>query len=506
SNAYNLRKPDSISGSWSGDIKVQIPSTGISIDELSRLLRERLGHETHVSGEVWRDGDRIALTVRDGTSLARTFEGKPSDLSLLMDKAADALLRQTQPFVYVSLLAQRNDAHGIIALSRQLILNGSASDRALAYTYWANALANLGEDHAAIHPYARGIALAPGDPMSSFFAVNADIALDHGEAFAEHAAMAARLFGTSAARIYRPEALANAIPSANSMLAQTQGDFANAARNDAIAAQYAFSDYENIGALVTVADLARGHDPAAARAILADHPDYTDGKAVVLLDFVGPQLPVSFIDADMGDWRGVLASLSSADRVALKSGTSNDARHTLIWPWLAYALAKTGNMAGARALIAKTPLDCTRCLEYRGRIAALARDYPRATDWYARASADAPSEPFAMTDWGQMLLAKGDYDGAIAKLETANRIGPHFADPLEMWGEALIRKNRSDLALAKFAQAAKYAPNWGRLHMKWGEALWWSGDHDGARKQFAVAAQLALILSEKTELARVSHG
>ena len=53
------------------------------------------------------------------------------------------------------------------------------------------------------------------------------------------------------------------------------------------------------------------------------------------------------------------------------------------------------------------------------------------------------------------------FDGAIAKFVQANRVGPHFADRLEMWGEALMRNNRSDLALFKFEEANKYAPHWG---------------------------------------------
>jgi tetratricopeptide (TPR) repeat protein len=105
-----------------------------------------------------------------------------------------------------------------------------------------------------------------------------------------------------------------------------------------------------------------------------------------------------------------------------------------------------------------------------------------------------------------MLLRKGDLEGAIAKFSIANRKGPHFADPLEMWGEALIAKNRSDFALAKFEEAGKYAPNWGRLHLKWGEALLWSGKRDEAKKKFARAAALDLTPSEKSELAKVSHG
>ena len=125
-----------------------------------------------------------------------------------------------------------------------------------------------------------------------------------------------------------------------------------------------------------------------------------------------------------------------------------------------------------------------------------------------RSVLDAPSIPFAYTDWGAMLLRKGDYARAIAKFMLANQKGPHFADPLEMWGEALVRENRSDLALAKFTEAAKYAPNWGRLHLKWGEALLWSGKGEDAQKQFAIAATLDLTPPEISELARMRgmHG
>jgi tetratricopeptide (TPR) repeat protein len=138
----------------------------------------------------------------------------------------------------------------------------------------------------------------------------------------------------------------------------------------------------------------------------------------------------------------------------------------------------------------------------RGTIAGLEKHWAAADDWFARAVKAAPSIPFNETDWGAILMRRGDMDGAIAKFRSANRKGPRFADPLEKWGEALIAKNRSDLALAKFEQANRYAPNWGRLHLKWGEALLWSGDKDGAKAAFARAKKLDLTSAERQELAK----
>ena len=168
---------------------------------------------------------------------------------------------------------------------------------------------------------------------------------------------------------------------------------------------------------------------------------------------------------------------ASKRRLPLRLKTLSDLRYFMIQPDanLAYAHAMWGDTAAADAMIGRSPPDCNLCLRMRGRIRAVEKKWDAAAYWFARARAQAPSIPFAETDWGAMLMRKGDLDGAIAKFELANQKGPHFADPLEMWGEALIAKNRSDLALAKFEEANKYAPNWGRLHLKWGEALWWSG-------------------------------
>ena len=285
------------------------------------------------------------------------------------------------------------------------------------------------------------------------------------------------------------------------MNGEIHGDFQDAIKNDRIAESIAFFNYEKLGAMVTAADFGRDHDGTAARAILAEHPDYSDGLAVINIELLDGQLPVAWSLPDTGDWPGMVRSLSRADRMALASGVVNDGRHTLVWPWLAYALAKSGDVKSAEGLVRLMPLDCTRCLEFRGRVAEVAGKDAEAAFWYARAAADAPAEPFAATDWGAMLLHKGDTGGAIVKFKLANARGPHFADPLEMWGEALMLENRSDFALAKFEDANRYAPNWGRLHLEWGKALMYAGKKDQAKKQFAVASGLDLSNSDKSVLA-----
>jgi len=295
---------------------------------------------------------------------------------------------------------------------------------------------------------------------------------------------------------------------ADSTIAEEDGDYQAAAKIYAtMETEPDFNGSRWTSHYMLAVDDAKMHDPEAS---LRDLDTYTDqelfhlsseGSGYNLVNFDFPQFQrFAALDewqAARKDMEGALATKEARDPVELVTLRSQ------AWPWLALADAKSGDLKSARATIAKTRLDCYLCLRVRGQIDALAGQPGVAAFWFAEAVNRAPSIPFADSDWGAMLLAKGNFEAAIAKFTLANQKGPHFADPLEMWGEALIAKNRSDLALVKFAEADKYAPNWGRLHLKWGEALLWFGDKAQANKQFDSAASLELSSPEKSELARV---
>jgi hypothetical protein len=59
----SARAPSTYGSNFGVDIKVEIPNTGISISEAYRYLVGWLGHQTHISGEVFRTPSGIALTV-----------------------------------------------------------------------------------------------------------------------------------------------------------------------------------------------------------------------------------------------------------------------------------------------------------------------------------------------------------------------------------------------------------------------------------------------------------
>src|ERR1700730_16732679 len=54
-----------LQNAWSGEVQFAVPEAGISIGELSRLLKARFGHDLHISGDlIDTPTGTLALTVR----------------------------------------------------------------------------------------------------------------------------------------------------------------------------------------------------------------------------------------------------------------------------------------------------------------------------------------------------------------------------------------------------------------------------------------------------------
>jgi hypothetical protein len=120
--------------------------------------------------------------------------------------------------------------------------------------------------------------------------------------------------------------------------------------------------------------------------------------------------------ASLDQWSQALAALEAfeAEVAPTLDLRARADRMTFLWPQLAYARARNGDLAGAQTLIAATPLDCYLCVRERARIAELAGDRAAADRWSTEARRQGPSLPFAFAERGQMLMARGDIAGAIA--------------------------------------------------------------------------------------------
>ena len=505
--ATNSGRPaKSYANSWDDGIKVMIPDTGISVGDLYRTLAGWLGHQTHITGEVYRTPAGIAITSRSNGAGGTTVAGGEAEFDTLLQQSAEAIYNHTQPYRFAVYLASLGQMPRAMPLYQALADSGDREDR-----LWAHM--GISSAYELSHPFD-----APAENRKAL-AIDPDFILAYqniaGEEYALSHPGASRAMWQTALSLFdhvdgqlSARARAISVPSGRGNVAFLTADYPAALQQYAISA--GLPDYSSIAEYgrMQIADcLALLHERGAARDAWANIP-IPPGLTFDALSYAPIRIES---DAATQDRPSVLADLASAESAfaafaakippTLPGLNAELARQ--IRPFAALARAERGDVAGAQALIDTTPDDCYLCLRMRGRIAALRKRWGTAAYWFARAVRQSPDIPFADADWGAMLLAKGDRDGAIAKLAVAHDKGPHFADPLELWGEGLIAKNRSDLAFAKFAEAARYAPNWGRLHLKWGEALLWSGDRAGAAAQFNRAAELDLSSSDRAVLARL---
>ena len=517
-NATQSARPaQSYANNWGNDVKVQIPDTGVSIGEFNRYLHAWLGHETHIEGEVFRTAAGITVTARVSGDGGATFSGSETDLDTLLQKAAERIYRQTQPYRYAvfrlhnligSSPAETKEAQQVFT---QLTTNPDREERAWAWLGLANTARFYNADIRVSSDYFRkALAESPDLVVAELDLAENEDNLSHDEAALAFGRATEKMYEggnvistarSNAGRVYRLENLA--------MIDGLLGDFAQVIADDQPGV-YIPDVSGSVEALREniLSALAFQHDGPAVRAGLKMLPALPQSDAFDRLTRIEGLFNAY---AGLQNWQALVAIDPAAEKAQWEGLPTQDNRTLIqanVWPWLALAKAELGDIPGAVAVIAKTPLDCYDCVRVRGTIAALALRPGAADFWFADAVKQAPSIPFAYTDWGAALLAEGRTDTAIVRFKLANEKGPHFADPLEMWGEALMRQNRSDLALAKFEEANKHAPHWGRLHLKWGEALFYAGKHDDAKKQFAIAAGLDLSPSDKAALGRwmTSHG
>jgi tetratricopeptide (TPR) repeat protein len=493
---YSFRAPSSYANNWGSDIKVEIPDTGVSIGEIYRFLASWLGHQTHITGEVYRTASGIAVSAHVGNDDSAVFTGSDAELGDLIKKAAESVYRTTQPYRYAIHLVESGRLAEARPILDAIVQSGSNEERAWAYI-GLNAIDQASDDYVRAHADMAKAAAADPDNMVAWN----DVASDEGgyqhdevvlRADRQAKSLADRGGDAGLNPRYRPVLL----PLIQANIDLETGDFQDVlsiARR--IVSMPDNHSWENalVGSLVACGGV---HDFACLTNAQAALQETKDPAAIINRDS-----SLAIGEAELERWHALMAvspRLLADFRAAGKAG--DFATPLALLPLLSLADAELGDFRAAHALADKTPLDCVICLRIRGRIDAQEKNWSGANYWFSRAAAAAPSIPFGDLDWGAALLAKGDIDGAIAKFEEANAKGPHFADPLEMWGEALIAKNRSDLALAKFEEADKYAPKWGRLHLKWGEALYYAGHVAESKRQIARATSLDLSQADRAAL------
>ncbi|MGH6876443.1 MAG: hypothetical protein ACREHV_03580 [Rhizomicrobium sp.] len=226
----SVRAADTYRSNWGDDIKVEIPDTGISIGELNRYLHQWLGHETHMTGEVYHTPSGIAVTAR-ARDAGATFAGREGDLDALVQKAAESVYAQTQPYRYAAFLGDQSRIPQAIRVLESYAAQAPPDERAWADSYLGNLYTFEGRTAEALAISRAAVAADPENAHAWDNLANGEQALDRlGEAYA-HTRKALPLYDSGSAE-FNPGKVAITKFQDRAFLASTLGDFVTAARMD----------------------------------------------------------------------------------------------------------------------------------------------------------------------------------------------------------------------------------------------------------------------------------
>ena len=509
----SIRPPTSFRNDWSEGITIEVEAGGLSLTDAHRALVRWVGQETYVGGGLSRKTAGLELVVRTSDGTAITLQGPADQPEALMRQAAERVYEQIQPYRYGIYLQGRADAlpdgperQALTGQMRAILTTLVSSPSEIERLWGNNGLAvrsdTLSQD--AIPLLRAGLEIDAEHPAILNNLLRSRGHMGHDEAavlFAERALTAMKdQHNFAKLNPYGRVSLRSGI---EAQLAELKGDWPSALELRTRAGS-------QTSVALTWRNYARGrvealiglHQPTAALALntslTLDDLSYSYRAGSLLY------LPRAEAAASLDLWPQAVAALEAfeADVAPTLPLRGNAARQPFVWPRLAYARARTGDLAGAQTLIATTPLDCYLCVRERARIAELSGDRPAADRWSAEARRQGPSLPFAFAERGQMLMARGDTAGAIAFYEQAIERGPRWADPQKYWGDALMAQGDEAGAIRKYRAAADRAPRWGALHLAWGRALEAQGRRDQAREKYTDAARMDLSAADRAEVVR----
>jgi hypothetical protein len=447
-----------LSNAWTGDIKVEVPETGLSLGDIDRMLKARFGHDLHIQGDlVQTDTGDLALTVRGDNLLPKVFTGGAGDLDKLTTQAAEYIYGQSQPGLFAAYLGNAGRNADAVAFAKTAYATTSAEDRPYLLNQWANALLNTGAPPQATLPLYREALKQKPDYWGAYNNVmNSQWLLgDEEGAWRTGEAMRKAAGG-------RPGRAPESDYQNPDVLTWNLQAWRAEALADAATDQGVGTNVTAAGPIIADVGV-RLHDATDAEFQLQTaQGDAKDPSIAAMTHFVHGRLAT-----DAGDGARAAAEMEAfAAAYADPIVSSNYPGYTC---WVAPAEELAGHPDKADAAL-KAGGHYVDCYRFRGDILDHRGDWAGAQKAYAAAVAIAPDLPAGYYSWGVALARHGDFAGAIAKLTAASQRGPHWADPLKAWGDVLARQGRWREALAKYDAALKYAPAWAELHQARGAA------------------------------------
>jgi Tfp pilus assembly protein PilF len=439
-----------IANAWTGDIAVQVPSTGVSVGDIERVLRERLGNDIHVRGALTRGDDgQVTLTVRGDRIRAKSFTGPPAQLPALTVQAAEHVFGEAEPTLLAHYLYQQHRLDdGFAFVSRAYGRVKTESDRAFLANNWGNLLWGKYRFAEAAQKFRLALRHEP-TRWGSWRNLAGVTVYAAGDEAALAVTQEMRRAADAAPRRLKPESTAFEI---EALLRQDYTTLLDIAQADARKVAGGTLLTSN-GVIVAIYESAR-HDWTAAEAGLMG----VDPSDAMFLPTRRRLEGERLLEQDPA---AAVAPLEALDRL-WKTDPTVRAEFTETPCQVGLAYAHVGRARAASEALWRMP-PTGLCAAYRGD-AFEALGKPAAADAaYRQAIALAPSLPFAYQRWGLTLLERGDLAQAERRFAQAHARGPRWADPLKSQGDVLMAQGRRREAAARYAQALQFAPGWQAL-------------------------------------------
>ena len=345
------------------------------------------------------------LTARSVMAARLSVTGAEKNVNALVVQLAEQVYRTTQPFRYTMYLIGQNRGDEAMPILRELSLHGDHDDSMWAYNRWAAAMGNREGLDAGIRMLDQAIAQEPESVGA--YDNRGNFMLSRGlweKSLANFRTQMAVL--TDGRQTYVPPARIPIFkPVVAARIAVALGAFHEA---EPIYVELGHTGYPGYGPYNIIPGLVASqtgaHEPGAARTTLAELESLSPPPA-------GSPRPSQAVLADMRinlalqNWAGVLALQDQIDAVS-RSGMGRSLRKPSMAPVLAVAQAHLSHFAEADRELAGMPADCYPCLIARAQVAELENQQAQADFWFARATAQGPSLPFAEEDWGRALLER----------------------------------------------------------------------------------------------------
>lgn len=506
----SVRAESSYSNNWQDNVEVNVLDSGFSVGELWRALRQWLGKETRISGEIITGPDgSLIMTTRAGVLSSPPVTAQDGDLDGLVQKGAEGVYAVTQPYrhaIHMNRLRRFAESEpALIALTRA----EDPLERRWGYSGLSVFYRNRGDMDSAIANAQKALEIDP------------QMVPALGNLIAAYQLQGRDEYALGLRQRY------SAAPRRNSLYDQKE-----AAANDAIRAIWTATRLGDADGIATAhqdlktvrldrpasaaasyeVEIARlVHDWGSARSAMSALTVAEENRAAyeaveatlavaAALDLADATTAVSAAEAFRAAFEA--ASLRRVENTPEQAPAADLSTRTSLFPLVAHGLALGGRSEEARALIDQTPLDCYDCVVARGHVAALTGNRRAAEHWWREAIRIGPSIPMAYEALGRSRLEAGDAAGALALFRTAQEKGPRWADPVKGEADALVSLGRTREALRRYGAAAERAPRWGALHVAWGKALEAEGRRDEARETYSAARGMDLSAADRVDVTR----